>query len=84
MYDYLGVYQMIENRGKKSRYLGGKHESQRDVILRIIKTQGTASHRDIQDIMKIKSYVIRGRCSELKTSGHIFKNYYGDWQLSQA
>ncbi len=73
---------MIGNRGRKSRYLGGKSESQRDVILRIIKEKGSATHRDIQNVMMIKAYIIRGRCSELKTTGHIFKNSFGEWQLT--
>jgi len=63
---------MIENRGKKSKYLGGKHESQRDIILRIIVEKAGATMWDFQQGMKIKNYIIRGRVSELKTSGMIY------------
>ena len=63
---------MIENRGKKSKYLGGKHESQRDIVLRIIVEKAGATMQDLQQTMKIKNYIIRGRVSELKTSGMIY------------
>jgi len=55
----------IENRGRKGRLHGGKFESQKDIMLRIIKETGGASIAEIQQRMKIKRYVIRGRLSEL-------------------
>jgi len=55
----------VENRGRKGRLHGGKFETQKDIILRIIKETGGVSIAEIQQRMKIKRYVIRGRLSEL-------------------
>jgi len=55
----------IENRGRLGRLHGGKFESQKDIILRIIKDLDGATIDIIQHKMKIKRYVIRGRLSEL-------------------
>jgi len=72
---------MIENRGKRGRWTGGKHQSQVDTILRIIDER-PSTYWEIQQQMKIHMPTVRGRLSMLRNRGLVHLDNLGYWHKS--
>ena len=55
--------------------MGGRADGQRENILRWIRLHGGATTDQIQQEFKLRRYVIRGRLSELKSKGLVYKDF---------